>query len=137
MDSKREPITTSILATASGGANRTRERGAGTRAWRPIGGGQRGESVANENGDEREASGQFGALKVFGRLKVNKSRFAGRLEDRRGSAQALGLSHRNWPSLICTQRCSPLCGGFGGRCCKVIFTSQASGAERQPRFLRL
>lgn len=47
-------------------------------------------------------------------LKVNKSCFAGRLEDRRGSAQALGLApFRDWPALICTQRCSLLCGRLG------------------------
>lgn len=90
-----------------------------------------------ETGRRARGVGPVGALKVFGRLKVNKSCFAGRLEDRRGSAQALGLSHRNWPSLICTQRCSPPCGGSGDAAVRWYLHHKRAGRRAAAAFFRL
>lgn len=123
----------SILATASGGANRTRERGAGSRAWRPIGGGQRGSRwpMKTEMSARRRASWRLeGFWEAESEQKLLCRASRGSPWQRSGTRalpSQLAFANLYTKVLAAVRR-------IRRRCCKVIFTSQASGAERQPRF---
>lgn len=73
-----------------------------------------GESSANGNVDEREASGQLEPWMFFGGAESEQKllcRASRGSPWQRSGTQAFPF--RNWPSLICTQRCSLLCGSLG------------------------
>lgn len=63
---------------------------------------------------------------------MNKSCFAWRLEDRRGSAQALGLSLSQLALANLYTKVLAAVWQIGRRCREVIFTSQASRPNRRP-----